>query len=136
MLCTYPFGIKTLFQQLFEPIAAQHTEAVLTVQQNQAELSQTLDALKKKLEESLQYSQLPQVGSYLQKLAEIKKRVAVMTSKLNMTSERLVRTHRFAETQHGVLRSHNDTQQVRTPPPHTHTSTPQQWATPFRRYPL
>eukprot|EP00754_Rhynchopus_humris_P005100 Rhum_TRINITY_DN12552_c0_g3::Rhum_TRINITY_DN12552_c0_g3_i1::g.52730::m.52730 len=96
---------------VLSPLIAQHTEAVFAVQQSQAALSTSVDALKAKLEDSLPYSQLPQVGAYLQKLSEMKRRIATLSATLNRTNDRLVRTERFAQAQYGTLKACNDQRQ-------------------------
>ena len=109
--------------QVLSPLIAQHTEAVFAVQQSQAALSTSVDALKAKLEDSLPYSQLPQVGAYLQKLSEMKRRIATLSATLNRTNDRLVRTERFAQAQYGTLKACNDQRQVCSEPQHTPTHT-------------
>eukprot|EP01059_Diplonema_ambulator_P002122 TRINITY_DN11760_c0_g1_i2.p2 TRINITY_DN11760_c0_g1~~TRINITY_DN11760_c0_g1_i2.p2 ORF type:complete len:137 (+),score=31.82 TRINITY_DN11760_c0_g1_i2:116-526(+) len=96
---------------MLEPLARQHTETIHQVQQSQAELSECIKALKKKLEDTCQCAQLPQVGAYIQKLNEIKKRANTVAVKLNQAHDRLEKTQKYAEAQYGPLKASNDSQQ-------------------------
>ncbi|KAJ9467120.1 hypothetical protein DIPPA_06435 [Diplonema papillatum] len=97
--------------QILEPLAVQHTETISQVQKGQRELDDCIHQLKAKLEDALQYSSLPQVGTYLAKLGEIKKRVTVLSARLNSANERLVKTHRYAEAQFGTVKASNEASQ-------------------------
>eukprot|EP01064_Diplonema_japonicum_P028891 TRINITY_DN453_c4_g1_i1.p1 TRINITY_DN453_c4_g1~~TRINITY_DN453_c4_g1_i1.p1 ORF type:complete len:158 (+),score=28.93 TRINITY_DN453_c4_g1_i1:64-537(+) len=113
--------------QMLEPLAKQHTETIHQVQKSQTELDECIKHLKKKLEDSCQCAQLPQVGAYIQKLNEIKKRTTTVAAKLHQANERLEKTQKYAEAQYGPLKASNDSQQKKaeewvtpsapTPPP-------------------
>ena len=98
--------------QMLEPLAVQHTDAIHKVQVSQRELETCVTQLSRKLEDAAQCSSLPQVGTYLQKLSDIKKRVGLLQSKLGNANTRLAKTYRYAEAQYGPLKSSNDAQQV------------------------